>query len=162
MSGLFNFVSRTHVLWTLAVLFLLLTGVFVGLSHSGFPFIDFLKDPAEVRAAIAAMSPEQRQMHSVLTATLDVAYPLSFGLLFAGLIWRFFGPAKWLALVALLVTPVDIAEGAVQIMALGGDDGVIDAKALVTPLKNMLFLFGFVASLIALGIGLFRRSPRAA
>jgi len=162
MSGLFSFVSKTHVLWTLAAIFLLLTGVFVTLSQTGFPFLDFLKDPADVRAAIAAMTPEQTQMHSRLTATLDLAYPLSFGPLFAGLIWRFFGPAKWLALRALMVTPVDVAEGLVQIMALGGNDGVADAKAWITPLKNLLFMFGLLASLIALGIAIFRRRLRAA
>ena len=93
-----------------------------------------------------------------MTATLDVTYPLIYGGLFTGLIWRFFGAAgPLLAIPALLVIPIDLTEGAVQLLLLNGNDAAADHKLWVTPIKLGLFVFAAVLALVAIGIAVWRR-----
>ena len=111
-------------------------------------FVDSISDPDEVRAAIAAFTSEQKVAHAWITATVDVLYPLVYGLLFAGVALRFFPAAGiWIALPGLLAIPVDLIEGVVQVLALLDVQDFVDAKAVLTPTKSFLFIAGFLISL---------------
>lgn len=159
-----SLITRAPVLWTLFGLMILCGAGFGFLNDAvGGQYLDMLDDPELARAAVAAMSPEQRTAHFWTTVLLDTAYPLSFGLLFAGLAWRFLGslgpPA---AIPGFAVLIVDLTENTVQALALSGAADVLDAKAWLTPLKFGLFLVAAAIALIAAGIAvyrMFRKTP---
>jgi hypothetical protein len=159
-----SWLTQNRTLWVLFFAAICLTAGFSAVMRIwGIQLIDSQWDPARVREIIAGFSPEQRSVHIWTTATMDVAYPFAYGLLFAGLTLKMFGKAgPFLAVPAFAVIPVDLAEGAVQVMGLMGQDSVLDHKAWLTPLK--IGLFGLAAiitfgALSALFAGLFRR-PR--
>ena len=157
---MFAFLTKPTTLWILFALFVLETiGFGLIMRHWDFTVIDEMSDPEQVRAHIAAMSDLQRGVHAWTTATLDVAYPLTYGPLFAGIALSRFRPI--FAVPAIAVIPTDLAEGVVQVMALLGEDQLVGWKAVLTPLKLGLFLLAIIIALAALGLILkdrFRRS----
>lgn len=153
-----QFLTRAPVLWAL---FVLMIAGFFGFSlfnaAVGGTFLDFLSDPEAARAVVAGMTAEQRSAHFWVTALLDTAFPLSFGLFFAGMAMRFFGKwGKLAALPAFGALVFDLTENTIQALALSGAADVLDAKAWVTPGKLWLFYAAAIIALIAALIGLFR------
>ena len=140
-----QFLTKPLTLWLLFAAFILQTiGFAVIMAIWEFEVIDEISDPETVRQHIAAMTDVQRSVHAWTTATLDVAYPLTYGALFAGIAWRSLRPIY--SLPAIAVIPVDLAEGVVQVLALIGNDALIWTKAYLTPFKLVLF---FAAMAIA-------------
>ena len=139
---MFITLAETRSLWIAFVATILITIAFpVTASIWGLSFIDALSDPTEVRQAIAGMTPDQRIVHAWITATLDVAYPLAYGALFVGSAYAFYARVgRFIAIPLLVVVPVDLLEGVVQVLALTDTADWIDAKAILTPLKTVLFL----------------------
>lgn len=138
--------AQTKILWlsfAAVVLFNLTFQIII--NRFDLLLLDTIADPAQVKAAISTMSEFQRQLHVWVTATLDVAYPLAYSALFAGSAYRFF-PARglFLALPALVCAPVDLVEGVVQILALTSDIDWTASKAILTPLKILLFVAGLL------------------
>ena len=142
--------ATTSALWIAFIATLLITAAFPMAANTwDLTFIDALSDPAEVRAVIAAMSPAQLAAHAWLTATLDVAYPLAYGALFAGSAICFY--PNWgqrLAWVFVALVATDLLEGVVQVLALTDVVDLIGAKAVLTPLKTVLFLVGLVTTVV--------------
>lgn len=151
-------ITRTPVLWALFVLMVICGAGFGFFAPAvGGQFLDMLSRPDELRATLAAMTPEQKSAHFWITVLLDTAFPLAFGLLFAGLAWRFFGKYGPLAAIpGFAVLIVDLTENTIQALALSGAADVLDAKAWVTPLKMGLFYLAAVIALVALVIAVFR------
>lgn len=151
--------TQSRALWTLAGLTLLLSvGFGVVMRVWDFHLIDEMYDPDQILAHISAMTQTQRTAHIWMTATLDVAYPFAYGGLFIGLAWRYFETiGHWLAMPSIAVIPVDLTEGAIQVLLLMGHGGVVGGKAIVTPLKLILFIFGLAVALIAVGKAITRR-----
>ena len=111
--------------------------------------VDAIADPAQVRESMAAMTPDQRTAHAWITATLDVAYPLAYGALFAGSACAFFPRVgRYLAMLLIVVIPVDLLEGIVQLLALVDSVDLLEAKALLTPLKFGLAFLGLAITLL--------------
>ena len=152
--------TKTSTLWTLFVTTLLLFFTFrIVASIWGFTFIDSISSPEELRRLIAGMSAEQRTPHAWATSTLDVAFPISAGLLFAGVALRFFPKyGIYLALPGFLAIPTDLFEGVIQILALTNTADLLDLKAIVTPLKAVLLLTGLVIAIIGWSRWVFSRS----
>jgi len=150
-NSLFALITTTRNLWLLFVATVLITFGFPVVTNIwGITLIDGISSPDEVRAVIAQMTDQQRLVHAWTTATLDVAYPLAYGMLFAGAALRFFPKyGFYLAILPFTAIPVDLFEGVVQILALTGNADYLDLKAVVTPLKSGLFLFGLLVSVIA-------------
>lgn len=158
-----RFLSRTPVLWASFVATLVMSVGFLAIMHHwDFLLIDEMWQPDRVRAYVATMTPLQRSVHVWTTATLDVAYPLAYASLLAGLTHRGLGPARaWLLLPSALVVPVDLYEGYLQVQILTGDMSHLACKAWVTPLK--LGLFGIALAIAAAGlIQMLRRRRRPA
>ncbi len=153
-----NLITRTPVLWTLFVLTVALTLAFGALAPMvGGQFLDMVSAPADTRAAYESMTAQQRTNHFWVTVLLDTAYPLSFGLFFAGMAWRFFG--KWGPLAAIPgfgVLIVDLTENTLQAITLSGAAYVLEPKAWVSPLKMNLFYLAALIALIAAAIAVFR------
>jgi len=151
-----KFLTKPVTLWILFALFILQTAGFaVIMAVWDFEVIDEISDPEKVRLHIAEMSALQKSVHAWTTATLDVAYPLTYGALFAGLAWRAFKPLY--ALPAIAVIPTDLAEGFVQVMALTGNSDLVWLKAYLTPAKLTLFFAAIAIAVAALGMEYLRR-----
>jgi len=67
--------------------------------------------PAEVEQAIAPLSPSRRDLAARAHLTLDVAYPLTYGLLFALLLARLWPQHRWWLLAPATVL-ADLTENA--------------------------------------------------
>ncbi|MEO1552654.1 MAG: hypothetical protein AAFR82_01875 [Pseudomonadota bacterium] len=156
-----GYLKHPRTLWGLFILFVLESlGFGIIIMVWDFTIIDEMSNPEKISAHIAAMSETQRQVHAWMTATLDVAFPLTYGPLFAGLALQQFRPA--FAVPAIAVIPIDLAEGIVQVMTLLGDESLLWLKAYVTPLKLVLFLAAIVIGVAALGLGVRRRRQKRA
>ena len=153
-----SLIIRTPVLWALFVLMVVCVFAFRHFTPAvGGQFLDMLDQPEAIRATFAAMTPEQKSAHFWVTVLVDTAFPIAFGLLFAGLAWRFFGKYGPLAAIpGFAVLIVDLTENTIQALALSGAADALDAKAWVTPLKMGLFYLAAVIALVALGIAVFR------
>ncbi len=150
-AGFLERLTSTRSLWLLFIATVLITLCFPVISSIwGIVFIDAISSPEEVRMVIADMTQEQRVVHAWTTATVDVAYPLAYGFYFAATTLKFFPQyGKYLAVLPRLAIPVDICEGIVQVMALMDVADFIGAKAILTPVKSILFLAGFFFSVAA-------------
>lgn len=157
-----NALSEPKTLWLSLVVVILITAAFpIAASVWQLSYIDALSDPAQVRESIAAMSTSQRSAHTWITATLDVLYPLAYGALFIGSAYAFYGRFGWLVAIPFFVlVPTDLLEGLVQILALNGLADWVDLKAVLTPLKFLLFLLGVATTVLGWLIWLSRRFRR--
>ena len=150
MKSMHALLIKTNTLWVLFVSTVILFFTFrIVASHWGFNFIDSISSPEELRTIIDGMSATQKDSHAWATATLDVAFPVSAGLLFAGVALCFFPKyGIYLAIPGLLAIPVDLFEGVIQILALTNTADLLDLKAIVTPLKACLLLSGLLIATI--------------
>lgn len=130
--------------------FLALTiGFGIWIQQYDLQIIDEISDPDQIRAVVAAMTPEQMSAHWWMTLLLDYFYPLAYGAFFAGLALRYFGGAGiWIAIPAMIVVPADMIENTIQLLILSGDFSLIGVKTVATPIKLVSFI---VAALISLG-----------
>lgn len=149
---------RTSLYVSFAATVALSIGFVLVMNHWDFQLIDEMSDPDKIREHLAGMSETQKRVHIWTTGTLDVLYPFAYGGLFAGLALRFFGRyGPYLALPGILVIPVDLAEGLVQIFLLNGNESLITLKAYLTPLKLALFFLALCIAVVALGRAVYRR-----
>ncbi|MCI5043499.1 MAG: hypothetical protein MRY72_02280 [Aquisalinus sp.] len=156
-----GWLTKTSTLWWLFGLFILQTiGFGIIMLVWEFEVIDEFSDPDFIRAHIDAMSEVQRQVHIWTTATLDVAYPLTYGALFFGLALRFLGPLFTLPAIAVIMT--DLVEGFVQVQLLSGNMDLLWTKAYLTPAKLMLFYLCTVLAIVALIVAWRRRGKKTA
>lgn len=153
-----SFITRTPVLWALFILMGVISVGFGALAPAvGGQFLDMVSVPEDTRAVYDAMTPSEQSLHFWITVLLDTAYPLSFGLFFAGMAWRFFG--KWgpfAAIPAFAVLVVDLTENTLQAITLSGAADVLGPKEWITPLKFNLFYLAALFALVAAGIAIYR------
>ena len=155
--------TKTSTLWALFTATILITLSFPLVSRLwDLTLIDAISSPNLVREVMAGMTVGQKVAHAWVTATLDVAYPIVYGGLFAGVALRFFPVnGRYLSIPALLVIPVDLAEGIVQVLALTETIDWLMLKAFLTPLKMILFLTAFAISLTGWSKWLYFRLKKA-
>ena len=153
-----SLITRTPVLWTLFVLTVGITLAFGALAPMvGGQFLDMVSVPADTRAVFDAMTPSERSAHFWITVLMDTAYPICFGLFFAGMAWRFFGKlGPFAAIPGFAVLIVDLTENTLQAITLSGAAYVLEPKAWVSPLKMNLFYLAGLIALVAAGIAVFR------
>ncbi len=153
MSSL-EYLAGTRILWFSFIATIVCTVAFqVIAGHYGLVLLDTLSDPEESRAVIAAMSESQRSLHAWVTGTLDVVYPAVYGALFIGSAYRFYPSiGRFLAAPVVVLILVDLIEGLVQVLGLTGIVDWLDAKAILTPGKILLFYFGLLTTMSGWGI----------
>ena len=159
-----NILSRTWVLIGLLIAMLVIGYSFQSVQQaSGGPLLDMIWSGADAKARLAEMSAEQKTAHFWGTVLNDTAYPLAYGGLFVGLIWRFAGTLRrWFVFPAIAVIVVDLVENTTQALALSGNESFIGLKDILTPLKFGLFLIAAVLVLISLGMAILRRVRKPA
>lgn len=115
-------------------------------------FLDSITSVEDATALLAGMTPDQKESHLRATLLLDLAFPIACGAFLAGLALHFPGRlGVALAMPAFLAIAADLAENAIQGMALRGNTDLLYAKALLTPAKFCLFGIAGVIALAALG-----------
>jgi hypothetical protein len=157
-----QFLTRAPVLWALFALMILAAAGFQIFGPAvGGAYLDLVSEPGEVRALFASLTPEQKTAHFWVTVIIDTIFPLSFGLLFAGMALRFFGKwGKLASLPAFAVLIFDLTENTVQALALSGVADGLDTKAWLTPVKFGLFWLAAGIAIVAALIGVFRLVTR--
>ncbi|MEM1179540.1 MAG: hypothetical protein AAGM22_14425 [Acidobacteriota bacterium] len=144
-------ITTNFALWLSLSAYLIMTLAFVVITRVwDFWLIDEMFSKAKILAHIDALSAEQRRVHAITTATLDVAYPLAYGTFQAGMAYRFLG--RWgrrVAPLSLICMPVDLIEGFAQVRLLTGSTHYIGLKVVATPIKLALFVPGLVFALVA-------------
>ena len=157
-----QFLTRAPVLWALFALMILAAAGFQIFGPAvGGAYLDLVSEPGEVRALFASLTPEQKTAHFWVTVIIDTVFPLSFGLLFAGMALRFFGKWGKLASVpAFAVLIFDLTENTVQALALSGVADALDTKAWLTPVTFGLFWLAAGIAIVAALIGVFRLVTR--
>lgn len=158
-EGLEATLTRPSTLAASLVAYLGLSGAFlVVMLVWDFQVIDEVFRRDAILAHVEAMTAEQRRVHAITTATLDVAYPFAYGAFQAGMAYRYLGRwGRWIAPLSLLCIPVDLLEGLAQVLILTGSEGFVGLKTVVTPLKLGLYLPGLAGALAAAAIALRRR-----
>ena len=154
-----NLLARTAML---AVMFVIMMATGYSFSvvetATGGSLLDTMMNSADAAARLAEMTAEQKSVHLRATLVNDTVYPLAYGGLFAGLIWRFAGSLRrWFVVPPVAVIVVDLVENLVQAMALAGNDSLLALKDVLTPAKFGLFLLAAILVLFSLGSALFRR-----
>lgn len=118
-----------------------------------FQVIDEMFSKEAILAHIDAMSAQQRRVHAIATATLDVVYPFAYGTFQAGMAYRYLANwGRWVAPLSLFCIPVDLIEGFAQVMLLTGSEQYVDLKVVVTPIKLALYLPGLGFTIAAIVI----------
>lgn len=153
------FLQRAPVLWaTFAATILLTIGFGLWIPSVGGIILDETWRMADLQEILGNMDAAEKRSHFWMTLLLDIPYPFAYGGFFAGMILRFYGKAgPWLALPALIVIPVDLAENTVQMITLAGDESLLYTKGYLTPLKLALYIPSLILTLIAMGIAAYRR-----
>lgn len=147
--SIFNKLAEINFLWFSFVATLLMTCAFqVLVQQFDLILLDGISNQADVQSAITDMSDQQKNIHAWMTGTLDLLYPIAYGCLFIGSAYRFY-PSKGLllALPGAICIPVDLIEGVVQITALTDLADWTVLKPLLTPLKELLFVTGFLITI---------------
>lgn len=146
---------RPWLFWFSLAGALVCTGLFQWLSQIyQLQLLDAMWIPEQARSAIATMSEAQRSAHIWITGTLDVVYPMLYGLFFINAGCRYWPKlTRWIVRLCALLVLSDLLEGVVQLLALLGWADLLVCKLLLTPAKLALFGLG----LMAIGLGLMRR-----
>lgn len=147
------------MLWVSFIATLILTLCFGLIMHIWeFGIIDEMYKAEQITRHIDAMTDRQKSVHAIMTASLDVLYPLSYGAFFIGVALRYGGRfGLWLAAPSLLCIPADLLEGLSQVMLLTGHGHYMGLKLFATPMKLALFVSGLLITIILLSRLAFRR-----
>lgn len=140
--------SRVPVLCALAIATIALhAAIHLNIPDAGGSLMDFKLTGAGARALLETLqaTPDQLAAHIHITAVLDMAYPVAYAPLVAGLCLRYGAPR--FAILALLAGACDIAENMVQIMALTGSADLLIAKTVLTPAKFILIAAASLAAI---------------
>jgi len=87
------------------------------------------------------MSDPQKQAHTWITAVPDSLYPIAYGSFFAGATLTLSGGSKiWTVVPAVLTMIADFCENLVQVLALNGQENLLLAKSIITPIKFTMFI----------------------
>lgn len=150
-------IADARLLWLwFAITCALSVGFAVISQVYGFRLLDGMADPGKVLAYVGTLTNEQKFVHTLTTATLDVLYPVTYAALFAGLTARYYNAGlPYLFIPAALVVPVDLIEGVIQIIILNGGIGLIGWKFWFTLFKFILFFIAFAIAIVGLGQAIF-------
>ncbi|MEC8427323.1 MAG: hypothetical protein VXZ35_02775, partial [Pseudomonadota bacterium] len=88
-------------------------------AHWNLTLLDGISDAEAARTLLAEMTHQQIQGHIWFTSSIDVILPFAAAGFFASVIlisFEKYGP--YLAALALLAIPLDLSEGAIQVLAL--------------------------------------------
>ena len=117
-------------------------------ARAGGVLLDTALTAGAASEMVDSMTQTQRSSHLHTTMYYDTAFLLAYGALLTGAIWRFAQRRRiWLVMPAMLAPIFDLAENAVQVLALLGDTTFLPLKAVFTPMKFGLFTGTLIVAL---------------
>ena len=154
-----DYMTRTSTLTFLFIVAVALVGCFITFTPvAGGILLDSLRSATESQQLLVSMSDVQKTAHFRITLWLDMLFPIAYGGFFVGVTLKYFEQVGiWLAIPAFLVIPTDICENLIQLLALTGTEGLLQIKAILTPIKFMLFYISATIAALSLSIGIWRR-----
>ena len=154
-----DYMTRTSTLTFLFIVAVALVGCFITFTPvAGGILLDSLRSATESQQLLVSMSDVQKTAHFRITLWLDMLFPIAYGGFFVGVTLKYFEQVGiWLAIPAFLVIPTDICENLIQLLALTGTEGLLQIKAILTPIKFMLFNISATIAALSLSIGIWRR-----
>ncbi len=143
MKNIFDILAKTPSLVFLFIAQLLIGGSFFIVQNAvGGSLLDTQMNAQTAFAVLQNMSDLQKHYHIIATSTLDMIYPIVYGGLLAGIVWRFADKKKTLLIIpAIIAIFSDIIENIIQIIALSGNDDFLYFKNFITPIKYGMILF---------------------
>jgi hypothetical protein len=161
----FNRKATWPVVALLVVVIMLTNQAFAGRRVAYFLNDQLLDDrrwytPADVSQLFNDLG-DRRYIYAATELTLDLIYPLSYGLLFAILISQLWGPRRdWMLLFPIFTVFFDLSENLLIVYMIstfnGGETNLAWAAAVCTLLKTLLFLLSLLLILNGGILGLFR------
>ncbi len=147
-----SIISRTTTLWILFLGTVVLSvGFKLWMPSAGGVLLDGQLSAEAAHQLLMHMTGSEKAAHVWITLLLDMPYPFFYAGLSIGIALRAFGTARWwFALPAMLAIPSDLLENAVQLLALAGDERLLGAKDVLTPLKYLLVLVASCVSISGL------------
>mmetsp|Transcript_9804 Transcript_9804/g.11782 ORF Transcript_9804/g.11782 Transcript_9804/m.11782 type:complete len:166 (+) Transcript_9804:142-639(+) len=145
-----SFLSKTKTIW-----FTFSTTIFLTICFGiimlvwDFVLIDEMYKADQIAEHIRNMTPTQRRVHMIMTATIDVLYPFAYASFFVGVALKAFPGVEgtFLSLPSILCVPTDLLEGYSQVMLLAGYNDYMSLKTRTTPIKLFLFTLGLVITI---------------
>ncbi len=146
MKTVLFFLSRWPVILVTFLAMLAIGYSFSGpQAELGGQLLDFIFTGETARNFLATLSEAQKSLHIRVTLLNDTAYPIAYTACLAGLIYRLSGTGSaMLTVPAFLGFGLDLAENAVQVLALSGTVDLLVLKTLLTPLKFAAVTAAFV------------------
>lgn len=147
-------ITATRSIWLAGLTWLaMFVCAAITFSVMGIDPLDLMTNRDEMIDNISQMTNAQRTAHLVVTATADVAIPISFAVFFSGLTIRAFdGIGNWFSIPAIVAAVTDLIEGVIQVAALSGDYSLLFIKATIKPINAGMF---GLAALIAISATVF-------
>ncbi len=154
-----NFLSRPWIL-----VGLLIANLAVGASFrpvmeaAGGALLDMQMNGADALDLLRSMTADQKAAHLRGTLLNDTAYPVTYGALLAGLLWRFGGSLRtYLVGLPIAGAALDLTENTIQVVALMGNEAFLGLKDVVTPLKFGLIMMSFLLVVVFMALGAIRK-----
>ena len=138
------------------ILFSLISMILIGGSFAYFQkfvggdLLDISMSGPDALKRLGEMTDAHKQAHTWITLFLDSLYPIAYGSFFAGATYKLLGHTKgWLTFPALLTVIADFGENIAQMLAMNGQENLIMAKSILTPIKFSMLI---IMSLILLSV----------
>jgi hypothetical protein len=161
----FNRRATWPIVGLLVVIIMLASQAFAGRRVAYFPNDQLLDDrrwytPADVSQLLNDLG-DRRYIYGATELSLDLIYPISYGLLFAVLISQLWGPRRdWMLLAPILTVFFDLSENALIVYMIstynGSETNLAWVAAVCTLSKTLFFLLSLLLILNGGILGLFR------
>jgi len=136
-------------------LFLAFQWVYAGIGNG--PILDTLLTGNDARSRLAEMTVSEINRHLIGTLTIDMLFPVAYGIFFAGLLFRLV--SSWrisLEILPLIGALFDIMENMVQAIAMVGVVDLLNAKIFLTVPKFVFFILSASLMTILIFSALFK------
>jgi len=165
---LYRFFTRRStwpIVGLLVVVIMLSFQAFAGRRAAYFPDDQLLDDrrwytPADVSQLLSDLG-DRRYIYGATELTLDIIYPICYGMLFAILISQLWGPRRdWMLLAPILTVFFDLSENILIVYMIssfnGSETNVAWVASVCTLAKTLFFLLSLLLILNGGILGLFR------
>ena len=136
--GLLGWLARTPVLiGFFAATVLIGAGFYFVIQAVGGDLLDMIANGNDAIIRLTELNSSQKQAHFLGTVFLDTLYPIAYGGFLIGMLSRLAWNWRWAVILVPIITAFcDLAENAVQAMALNGHASeILLVKDIVTPVK---------------------------
>jgi hypothetical protein len=151
-------VKKSTLLWLLIISIILAIIIYAIAQIWRISLLDCAITSSQVQAVINDLNDQQIIIHAWVSSTLDIIFPIVYGLFFIGCSLKAFPGRRYLIMPGILASSADIFEGIVQSLFLFDVINLLVLKVILTPIKFTFFLTG--ASISLLGCIILRKTKK--